>query len=87
MFTKLLSATLPLLAVGVVSAASLQDNVVPTQFDATFWLETLEDGNGNVFRQLQYSQRTLIEFPISSDSPGETIVWPHINVNTLTVVT
>jgi len=71
---------------GISNIASLQSNVVPTQFDATFWLETLQDGEGNIFRQLQYSQRTLIEFPISSDEPGETIVWPHINVNTLSLV-
>src|SRR5688572_8053460 len=67
---------------GISNIASLQQNVVPTQFDATYWIETLEDGDGNVYRQLQYSQRTLIEFPIASAKPGETIVWPHFNVNT-----
>jgi hypothetical protein len=72
---------------GISNIASLQANVIPTQFDATYWIETLEDADGNVFRQLQYSQRTLIEFPIASDAPGETIVWPHINVNTLSLIT
>ncbi|MEA3046407.1 MAG: hypothetical protein QOJ53_739, partial [Sphingomonadales bacterium] len=72
---------------GIANIASLAANANPTQFDATYWIETLEDEKGNIFRQLQYSQRTLIEFPIQSDSPGQTIVWPHINVNTLSLIT
>lgn len=71
---------------GMNNIASLQDNANPTQFDAIFWLETLEDSSGNITRQLQYSQRILIEFPIASNVPGQTIIWPHINVNTLTLV-
>jgi hypothetical protein len=67
--------------------SSTQIDVIPTQFDATFWLETLKDENGNTFQQLQYSQRVLLEFPVQQDQPGQTIVWPHINVNTLTMVT
>jgi len=76
---------------GMSNIASLQPsaseiNVIPTQFDATFWLETLLDSNGNTFQQLQYSQRVLLEFPVEQDQPGQTIVWPHINVNTLSRV-
>jgi hypothetical protein len=76
---------------GMSNIASLQPssseiNVIPTEFDAIFWLETLQDGSGNTFRQLQYSQRVLLEFPVQQDQPGQTIVWPHINVNTLTMV-
>lgn len=72
---------------GIANIASLQGRVTATQLDATFWIEILRDQNGNVYRQLQYSQRTLIAFPVSGDTPGQTIVWPHINVNTLTAVT
>ena len=72
---------------GINSIASLQTNANPTQFDATYWLETLEDEKGHCFRQLQYSQRTMIEFPVRIDLSGQTILWPHINVNTLTVIT
>jgi hypothetical protein len=72
---------------GIANISSLQGPVTPTQFDATFWIETLQDKDGHVFRQLQYSQRTLLEFPVKADQPGQTIVWPHINVNTLTAVT
>jgi hypothetical protein len=76
---------------GMSNIASLQPNasqknVIPTQCDATFWLETLQDAKGNTFQQLQYSQRILLDFPVQSDAPGQTIIWPHINVNTLTLV-
>jgi hypothetical protein len=67
--------------------SSSQTDVIPTQLDATFWIETVQDQNGNVFRQLQYSQRVLIDFPVKQDQPGQTITWPHINVNTLRLVT
>jgi len=71
---------------GINNIASLQTNARPVQFDAIFWLETLVDTNGNYIQQLQYSQRIMIEFPISSDLSGQTITWPHINVNTLTLM-
>lgn len=71
---------------GINNIASLRTNAKPTQFDATFWIETVEDAStGESFQQLQYSQRIMIEFPIQSDLSGQTIVWPHINVNTLTL--
>jgi hypothetical protein len=70
---------------GITNIAMVQDNTPTTQFDATWWIETLVDAQGNQTTQLQYSQRTLMSFPISSDTPGQTIVWPHININTLTL--
>ena len=70
---------------GISNIASLQTNANPTEFDAIFWLETLEDGKGNTLQQLQYSQRIMIDFPVSVDMSGQTIQWPHINVNTLTL--
>jgi hypothetical protein len=72
---------------GIRNIASIRSNANATQFDATFWIETLQDKDGHVFSQLQYSQRIMIEFPIKSDLPGQTIAWPHVNVNTLTLVT
>lgn len=69
---------------GISNISSLRTNAKPVQFDATFWIETVQDSNtGQSFQQLQYSQRILIEFPIKSDLAEQTIVWPHINVNTL----
>lgn len=71
---------------GINNIASLQTNANPVQFDATFWIETVENESGDIrFQQLQYSQRIMIEFPIKSDLSGQTIAWPHINVNTLTL--
>lgn len=72
---------------GIANIASIRTNANATEFDATFWIETLEDKDGHVFRQLQYAQRIMIEFPIKIDLPGQTIAWPHVNVNTLTLVT
>jgi len=71
---------------GIANIASIRTNANATEFDSTFWIETLEDGAGNSFTQLQYFQRIMIEFPIKADLPGQTIAWPHINVNTLTLV-
>jgi hypothetical protein len=70
---------------GITNIAMVQNNTPTTQFDATWWIETVVDSAGNTTQQLQYSQRTLMSFPISSDAPGTTIVWPHININTLTL--
>lgn len=70
---------------GIKNIASLRTNANPVAFDAIFWIETLKDQQGNTTMQLQYSQRILIDFPIKSDLSGQTITWPHINVNTLTL--
>lgn len=72
---------------GIANIASIRTNANATEFDATFWIETLEDQDGKCFQQLQYAQRIMIEFPIKIDLPGQTIAWPHVNVNTLTLVT
>ena len=56
---------------GISNIASMRGQVTPTRFDATFWIETLQDQKGNSYRQLQYSQRVLLEFPISSDKAGK----------------
>ena len=70
---------------GISNIAMVGTNTPTTRFDATWWIETLIDAQGNTSMQLQYSQRTLMSFPIESNAPGQTIVWPHINVNTLTL--
>ncbi len=71
---------------GIANISSIRRNANATEFDATFWIETVQDKSGETFKQLQYSQRVMIEFPIDGDLPGQTICWPHINVNTLTLV-
>ncbi len=69
---------------GINNIPSVNKNADATDFNSIFWLETVNDQNtGKSFQQLQYSQNTTIDFPIKSNSPGETIHWAHINVNTL----
>jgi hypothetical protein len=68
---------------GIENIASINSNTPTPAMDAIFWIETLVDPHGNEFQQLQYSQRVMIDFPISSNTPGQTITWPHISVNTL----
>lgn len=71
---------------GIANIASIRRNANATEFDATYWIETVQDQKtGTTFQQLQYSQRIMIEFPITMDMPGQTICWPHMNVNTLTL--
>ncbi len=70
---------------GISNIAMVGANTPTTQFDATWWIETLVDAHGNQSMQLQYSQRTLMSFPVHGDTGAQTIVWPHININTLTL--
>jgi len=70
---------------GITNIAQLKTNAPAMQFDSTFWIETLKDTKGNTLKQLQYSQRTMIPFPVTENMSGQTIIWPHINVNTLTL--
>lgn len=69
---------------GLNNIPSIDNNAHATIFSSNFWIETVKDTTtGKTFQQLQYSQNTTIDFPISSTPAGQTIHWPHINVNTL----
>jgi hypothetical protein len=50
-------------------------NALAAQMDATFWLETLEEPDGRIVNQLQYSQTVLLNF--------KGLSWPHVSVATL----
>jgi hypothetical protein len=52
-------------------------NADVTRFDATFWIETIENpgSDGGTFLQLQYTQKVILDFL--------DIDWPHISVATL----
>lgn len=63
-------------------------------FNATFWIESITDEEGNIYEQLQYAQNVFLSFetnfdcssyPMSSScSFGDSLIhWPHIQVNTL----
>lgn len=73
---------------GIVNIPFIQQNANPTSFEATFWIETVENQEtGEQVDQLQYSQQTNLEFikclSQCSDNGSGLIVWPHVNVNTL----
>lgn len=55
-------------------AAGFNANVLATT--AIFWIETVQNGDGTSFLQLQYTQRVLLAF--------NGLVWPHVSVATLT---
>jgi hypothetical protein len=50
-------------------------NAVAAQLDALFWIETFTDAAGQTKKQLQYSQRVLLNF--------NGLSWPHVSVATL----
>ena len=54
-----------------------QPNARVSRVTATFWIEEVIGPLGNVFHQLQYTQRVLLDF--------KDLSWPHITVATLTV--
>ncbi len=69
---------------GITNIPSINKNANAVAFDSIFWLETVQDKNtGRTFQQLQYSQNTTLNFPVKGTPKGETIHWPHFNVNTL----
>jgi hypothetical protein len=69
---------------GINNIPSINKNADATDFLSFHWIETVKDNKtGKTFQQLQYSQKTNIDFPIKTNKPGETIHWAHINVNTL----
>lgn len=47
-----------------------------------FWIETVDNGQGGSFMQLQYTQQVDLNFLPRFGEPG-LITWPHITVNTM----
>lgn len=73
---------------GIVNIPFIAKNANAVSFNATFWLETVQNSEtGEQSEQLQYSQQTNLEFikcaSGCSDDGSGLIVWPHVNVNTL----
>ena len=50
-------------------------NAQAAQMDAIFWIETLQEADGRIRHQLQYTQRVLLNF--------KNLSWPHVSVATL----
>jgi len=70
---------------GIVNIPFVDQHANATQFTCDYWIETIKDATtGEEVQQLQYSQQTNIEFLQSfGGPPGQLIMWPHVNVNTL----
>ncbi|MCF0074701.1 heme-binding protein [Dyadobacter sp. CY261] len=69
---------------GITNIPFIVQNANTTSFEATFWIETVENANtGGSFQQLQYSQTAIIEFIPQFHDPSKLIQWPHVNINTL----
>ena len=69
---------------GISNIPFITKNANTTRFDATYWIETVENPiTGKTFLQLQYSQTTIIEFLPQFKDKSKLIEWPHVNINTL----
>jgi hypothetical protein len=60
---------------GIINIPFVVKNANPVRMKATFWIETVDGGDGNSYLQLQYSQTVILNFA--------GIDWPHISVATL----
>ena len=61
--------------IGFLQGAAGGPNAVAAEMDAIFWIETLQEADGRIIQQLQYSQRVLLNF--------NGLSWPHVSVATL----
>lgn len=60
---------------GITNIPFVVQNAAAKQLDATFWIETVQQPNGSIFMQLQYTQTVILNF-LGID-------WPHVSVATL----
>jgi hypothetical protein len=68
---------------GILNIPFITANADCRAMTSTFWLETMDDGQGGTFLQLQYSQQVDLFFVKKFDDPSQLIKWPHVTVNTL----
>jgi hypothetical protein len=69
---------------GITNIPFVTQNANTTSFEATYWIETVQNPNtGGTFLQLQYSQTTILEFIPQFHDPSKLIQWPHVNINTM----
>jgi hypothetical protein len=68
-------------ATGILNIPFVSSNANALQMDAIFWIEIVQPTNGEVFLQLQYVQRVILDFPPAPTANN--IHWPHISVATL----
>jgi hypothetical protein len=69
---------------GITNIPFITVNANATTLTAVFWLEKVQEPNGNIFLQLQYTQTVILDFPVFGHTGEvEQIKWPHIVVATL----
>ena len=61
--------------IAFLQGAAGSPNAVAVQMNAIFWIETLQEPDGQIKHQLQYSQIVLLNF--------NGFTWPHVSVATL----
>jgi hypothetical protein len=66
---------------GILNIPFVVSNANALQMDAIFWIEIVQPTDGEVFLQLQYVQRVILDFPPAPTAAN--IHWPHISVATL----
>lgn len=82
-FLKVSTRHVPVKGGGTANTAFLADasnppggNANAVEVDATFWIQTIEEPDGQETLQLQYTQLVQLDF--------NTLSWPHVSVATLT---
>ncbi|MEJ0078524.1 MAG: heme-binding protein [Alphaproteobacteria bacterium] len=67
---------------GVLNIPFVTAQANTNAFTCTYWIETIKTASGDV-QQLQYLQQANLNFIKQFDNSGDLIMWPHINMNTL----
>jgi len=76
-----ISTAAPAGSSGILNIPFVVSNANALQMDAIFWIEIVQPTDGEVFLQLQYVQRVILDFPPAPTAAN--IHWPHISVATL----
>jgi len=66
---------------GISSIPMIKIEANVSQVEVTFYIETVDNGDGTYFYQLQYFQEIYLSFPVFDN--GKIISWPHTSVATL----
>ncbi|WP_296703452.1 heme-binding protein [Algoriphagus sp.] len=71
---------------GITNIPFVNVNANAKSATAILWIETVKEADGTTFKQLQYTQTVILDFPVFfNDNPGPIVQinWPHISVATL----
>lgn len=70
---------------GILNIPFINNHTQTPRMRAAFWLEKMEDKDGNQFDQLQYIQviDLLFQQGKNPDEHGGHILWPHVTINTM----